>query len=499
MMRGSWVGRLIVALLLLAVVLVAVSGFLELIGAVRQATQQAQVEAGLVAGNVLRQLDRIGASGGSRAIEDFGSDPGLQDVLLDALVLAPSMLHVAVIAPSGAVVAHTMASRIGAIDPPYPELPRALSFGDAVAVLIELVRSRQAYQREFPMMRGDTPFATIRIVIGGTFLWDAVKAAASRGMLTAIIVVGLAVASGLLLYRFARGRFRTLEQGITALREGRFNTLPDSGIDEFARLAHGLNALGARLSEEAKAHGTAAPGTGPRDPGLVFLEGQAKAIARLGEVAAGIAHEIGNQMQAVELDLDTLQRVAGRDAERDRQLAETAARGVASVGGAVRGFLKIARLRPPSPRSVQINDLLEETAKTFATEAGLAGVRIELELDPDMPRTMADPEVLAQALLNLIRNALQAMSERGEGRIVLRSSRLDETLRIAVKDDGTGIQPEIQEKIFELFFTTRTDGSGVGMPLVRQSIEMHGGRVLIDSGISGGTEVILEFPWTRVS
>jgi signal transduction histidine kinase len=493
------VGRLIVALILLAIVLVAVSGFLELIGAVRQATLQAQVEAGLVAGNVLRQLDRIGASGGSRAIEDFGSDPGLQNVLLDALVLAPSMLHVAVIAPSGTVVAHTMASRVGEVDPRYPELPRALSFGEAVTVLIELVQSRQAYQREFPMMRGDAPFATIRVVIGGTFLWDAVKAAASRGMMTAIIVIGLAIGSGLLLYRFARGRFRTLEQGITALREGRFDTLPESGIDEFARLAHGLNALGARLSEETKAHGTAAADAGGRGAGLVFLEGQTNALARLGEVAAGIAHEIGNQMQAVELDLDTLQRVVGRDADRSRQLAEAAAKGVASVGGAVRGFLKIARLRPPTPQSIQINDLLTGIAKTFTTEAGLAGVRIDLDLDPEMPRTMADPEVLAQAVQNLIRNALQAMAERGEGRIVLRSACSNEILRIAVKDDGAGIPAEIQEKIFELFFTTRTDGSGVGLPLVRQSIEMHGGRVLIVSGISGGTEVILELPWTRVA
>ena len=229
------------------------------------------------------------------------------------------MLHVAVIAPSGAVVAHTMASRVGEVDPPYPELPRSLSFGEAITVMIDLVRSRQAYQREFPVTRGDTPFATIRIVIGGTFLWDAVKAAASRGMMTAIVVVGLAITAGLLLSRFASGRLRTLEQGITALREGRYDTLPESGIDEFARLAQGLNALGARLSEQAKAHETVTPGTGPKDPDLVFLEGQTKAIARLGEVAAGIAHEIGNQMQAVELDLDVLQRVAGEDSQKSRR------------------------------------------------------------------------------------------------------------------------------------------------------------------------------------
>ena len=126
-------------------------------------------------------------------------------------------------------------------------------------------------------------------------------------------------------------------------------------------------------------------------------------------------------------------------------------------------------------------------------------MRIELDLDPGLPRTMADPEVLAQAIQNLLRNALQAMSERGEGRIVLRSSWTDRTLRISVEDEGTGIPPEIREKIFELFFTTRNDGSGVGLPLVRQSVEMHGGHVTIDSGTSGGTEVVLELPWTRVS
>ncbi len=495
-MRISWVGRQIVAILLLAIILVAVSGFLELIGAVRQSTQQAQVEASLVAGNVLRQLERIAASGGGRSIEQVGSDPSLQGVLIDALVLAPSMLHVSVIAPSGIVVAHTMPSRVGGGEAANPPLPRSNTFGESARVLLEIARFRQAYQQDFPMKLGDAPFATIRVVIGGTFLWDAVKAAAARGMLTAVLVIGLAVLSGLLLSRFASGRFRTLEQGITALSEGRFEGMPESGIDEFGRLAHALNVLGSRLAEDARTQGAGRTEAPPAD--LALLQGQTRAIARLGEVAAGIAHEIGNQMQAVELDLSVLQGVVEHEPEKARIQAQKAARGIASVGGAVRGFLKIARVRPPHPRPVQVNDLLAEIARNFTTESGLAGVRIVLDLDPDLPRTMADPEVLTQAVQNLVRNALQALSVKGEGRIVLSSSRAGESLRIGVRDDGGGIPPDVREKIFELFFTTRTDGSGVGLPLVRQSIEMHGGRVLIDSSEMTGTEVVLEFPWIRV-
>ncbi|MBD3162519.1 MAG: hypothetical protein GF346_09165, partial [Candidatus Eisenbacteria bacterium] len=203
-----------------------------------------------------------------------------------------------------------------------------------------------------------------------------------------------------------------------------------------------------------------------------------------------------NQFQAIELNLNSLREGRIDEPDRVRRHAEKAAQGIESIDDAVRGFLKIARLRPPTPRTIQPNDVLHEIARELRTEAGMAGVRIELALHPALPQTQVDPDMLRQAMMNVVRNSLQALAGSEGGVIRIRSARAEGWLRITVEDDGPGIPPELREKIFDPFFTTRKDGSGVGLALVRQSIEMQGGRATIESEEGRGTVVVLELPWS---
>ena len=500
-MRISWITRPLLAILLLAVALVVVSGILELTSAVRLASSHAAVEAGLVAGTVQRELARALIDAPDTSIAALGGDARVRETLRDGVARAPSIVEVAVLDPEGRAVAHTQPTLVGTVPTSHPPLPEIRSFGRSLEVLWSLWRAPEVYQVETFLRRGDEPFATIRVSIAGSFLWEAARQAASRSLAAAIIVICLATFAGVLLGRLALGRVRVLEDGIDAIRSGRFEQpLPESGVDEFARLARALNLLGAQY-HEGRPQDARRPALVQRQQAADPIDlpapawgDQSRVLAHLGQAATGVAHELRNQLQTVQFDLDELRKGDTMPPDLMRRRVESAALGVRSLGGAVRGFLKVARVRPLAPEAVRINELLGRIRGELEAEALLAGVELALEADPELPETLADPEVLRQAVYNLVRNSLQALADR-EGKVTIRTSRESDRLRIAVADDGPGIPPEILDRVFDLYFTTRFDGSGVGLALVRQAAEMHGGEVAIDSTPNAETVVTIEIPW----
>ncbi len=499
-MRLNSQGRSLLVLPLLALLLVAVSGLVVLTDAVVLGCRQARVEAGLVTGSVRRQLAQSLVAAPPDSLPAWSRDARLRDVFTDGLALAPSVLSVAVIDTTGRALAHSEPSLVGAIVPPYPLLPDVRSLAQALRVLHQLRRDPTVYQVETVLERGGRAFGTIRVALAGTFLWESVKEAARRGLSAAVIIISLAVLAGILLARVAEGRARLLKEGIAAIREGRFQErLPETGADEFGMLARELNLLGAQFAREGPRLQAPPDGGGNGGPGPALDAAganQARVLARLGETAAGVAHELRNHLQVVQLELDQLKHRDHLTPEEWKQHVESAARGVESLGGAVRGFLKVARVRPLALQSVQVNDLLRNIGEETQVECLVAGVRLELDLDPALPEIAADPEVLRQAIHNLIRNGLEALSGR-DGKIVLRTTVSGGTIEISVIDNGSGFPPEVLDHAFDLFYTTRTDGSGVGLSIVRQSAEMHGGEVEIHSADGRGTEVVLALPLRR--
>jgi signal transduction histidine kinase len=492
--RRSWVTRQVLALALLATLLVVVSGFLELTRSVHLAFHQSKVEAGLVTGGVRRTLARLAAERPEASLHAIAADTRLQTVLTDAIALAPSVLAVALVAPDGTVAAHTDSAQVGAIDPPHPPLPETIGFRASLETLWRIRRTAPTYEVATPLALGSQPFATVRVAIGGTFIWDAVRAAASRGMLTAVVVLSITVAVGIALARFATGRFRVIEAGIHALREGRFDSrVPESGYDEFSRLARALNLLGERFGAQNPAAGTTPDGGDGPPPDAA---GASRVLGEVGRLASGVAHELRNHLQVVDLELESLKGPARLDAEELERRVSTAAGAIRDVERIVRGFLKIAGVRPPAPERVRVHALLAQVRDELDAESAAAGVELLLEPDPGLPETLLDPEMLKQALHNLVRNAIQALAEAGRGgRVWLGARRSGATLSITVADDGPGIPADVLARAFDLYFTTRPDGSGVGLALVRQAAELHGGKVEIESRDGSGARVTMEVPW----
>jgi two-component system CheB/CheR fusion protein len=172
---------------------------------------------------------------------------------------------------------------------------------------------------------------------------------------------------------------------------------------------------------------------------------------------------------------------------------ETAKHAVDRLHNAVNGFLTVVRLKPMHLSAVDVNALLTEARDVLETEANLNGLELDLDLDPDVVETYGDAQVLRQAVDNLVKNAIQA-TPSADGRIKLRSRFERDAVEVSIEDSGPGIPAELREKVFNFSFTTKERGTGVGLAIVRQAVEMHGGEVGLDSEVGRGTSMVIRLP-----
>jgi len=201
---------------------------------------------------------------------------------------------------------------------------------------------------------------------------------------------------------------------------------------------------------------------------------RADRLSALGELSAGLAHEVRNPLGSIEGAVQILGR---RElAEETRQeFTELASREVARLKGLLTHFLEFARPRQPQIIASDIGLLLQSVAKLAAETARMAQVEVRVEATADLPPTLVDPEQIKQVVLNLVINAIQAMSK--SGLITLRAVQDSDYVRIDVEDEGAGIPSEDLERIFDPFFTTRSSGTGLGLSIAYQIVSQHGGHI----------------------
>jgi len=158
----------------------------------------------------------------------------------------------------------------------------------------------------------------------------------------------------------------------------------------------------------------------------------------------------------------------------------------------VQGFLKFVRPQELQLTPTDLNRLVEEVVGLLRMEWEAAGVQFELRLDEALPVLAVDEELIRQALLNVLLNACQAMPKGGWARVATLREGAMVSVRIA--DEGDGIPPEDLDKIFRLYYTTKSEGSGVGLSLVYRALQLHDGDVRITSEVGRGTTVSLILP-----
>lgn len=463
-------------LLLLAPLIVAFATGLELAKVARLAIERATIECDLVADSVRRQLDLAARERPDAPLADIATDPRIQLVLGDAIQRAPSVLQVAVCDTSGMIVANSIPSQRGKPIERHPALPTARDLGESFRALWILRGDGEVYESWVPLTTGDVAFGAIQVVVTGSLLRDGVRGAFSSGVIITLVVLTAAMGTGALATRFVFRELRTLEERVAAMREGRFDAPPaESAADEFGRLARELDLLGKQF-QSVQRHSV----------------DRARVLQRMGEMAAGVAHELRDPLQSLSLSLEAAAGATNGNPSLEEQL-RNARRTVGRLDRGIRGFLTIARVRPAEFQELDANELARQVFEDLEPDTNLAGLELELELADEPVPVLGDPAILRQAVQNLVRNSMHAQPSR-EGRIVLRTRRDGEKVQVAVADTGPGIPPEHRARVFDLLFTTRQEGTGVGLALVRQVVEMHGGEATIASDPRGETVVTIELP-----
>lgn len=220
-------------------------------------------------------------------------------------------------------------------------------------------------------------------------------------------------------------------------------------------------------------------------------------LATIGKMAARVTHEIRNPLSSIALNVELLEEELESADEEQRALLKAIQGEVERLTALSEQYLSVARRQEPRLADEDVGEIVAEACSFVRREVERDGFTLELRVAEDLPAAQLDESQLKQALMNLLRNAREAMTdgEQQSGRIVV-GVELDDSddVVISIEDDGPGIDAETKARLFEPFFTTKTRGTGLGLAITRQIVEAHGGRIECEDAAGGGTRFSLTFP-----
>ncbi len=248
--------------------------------------------------------------------------------------------------------------------------------------------------------------------------------------------------------------------------------------DEIGDLAREFDAMAAAIEE--------------REHRLIRSE----RLATVGRMASHITHEIRNPLASLGLNVELLADEVGADNQEARKLVTSIGNEIDRLSEITETYLRFVRLPKPKVEREDLGAIATSVLEFSRGELTLAGIALDIRIEPNLPEVAADESQLRQALLNLVRNAKEAMPSGGQ--IHVDVGRTPEgQVRLVLADSGPGIASENLANIFEPFFSTKAKGTGLGLALVQQIIGEHGGRIEVDCPQSGGTTFTILLPVAR--
>jgi two-component system, NtrC family, sensor histidine kinase HydH len=221
---------------------------------------------------------------------------------------------------------------------------------------------------------------------------------------------------------------------------------------------------------------------------------RAKHLSSLGEMVAGVSHEIRNPLGIISSSAELLQKKTAPNDPLNRLPAiiiEESTR----LNNIITDFLNYAKPKALNNHACRIEEVIEKNIRFLATEAQSKGYEMHTYFARNLPAIKADADMLYQAFLNIFINAMQAMPDGG--RIAVKTKAANNSLWVAFEDQGSGISADAMEKIWDPFFTTKDKGTGLGLGIVKNIIEAHQGQVRIENRPEGGARVSIRLPLTQ--
>ncbi len=218
-------------------------------------------------------------------------------------------------------------------------------------------------------------------------------------------------------------------------------------------------------------------------------------LANLGRITAGVAHEVKNPLNNMRLWLEELKANLPAGENKHQQAVRVLDNEIDRLDTVVKRFLDFTRPPEMHQEETSLKDLLEEVLVVGKPQMDRASVKVEAHFATDVPLVLVDRELLKQALMNLLLNAVEAMP--GGGRLTVSLERRGEMAGIEMQDTGRGIAPELTKRVFQLFFTTRPGGSGIGLATAFRTVQFLNGSIDFKSEVGRGTTFRIELPLAR--
>ena len=488
----------------------------------RHASEPHPAESPGAAANKSNAADRNNASDRTSDVEAewtaaVASDPDIKAMLERTMALSPALVEINVADVGGTVLASSNPSRTGSAMTAVEKLTdwQASPF---YRRLLDLVARSRDYQVAVPLgIAGEAkPLFTTQVVASSVLLRSAVLPEVQ----TLAEVSGAALLVSLLITVLATSRIlrplRRVELTIDRISQGQFRSgeagAPE-GPREFAALESKLNILGQQYTGAQKQATTLKHSVDEMIERMASQLDVASRLAAISRITGGVAHEIKNPLNAIVLRLDLLKARASSGATEEALIPEidVLSREVRRLDRVVKTFLDFSRPVEVHFKELDLAALANEVVHLMTPQAERAGVELTCETpqDPAGHQTMmrGDADMLKQAILNLVTNALEAMKNdamkndaiNGVGakassrlRVAVESS--DDSVVLIVADNGPGIPPEVREKVFQLYFTTKEKGSGIGLAMTYRAVQLHNGTVDFESETGRGTTFRLKFP-----
>lgn len=222
---------------------------------------------------------------------------------------------------------------------------------------------------------------------------------------------------------------------------------------------------------------------------------QAEKLASIGRISAGIAHEIRNALTSVKLNIQKLVQ-SDRLGETEKEHLSISQEGIGQMEKFVKELLDFTRVSELNLARFSLEQILDESIKTLADTLELKKVVLEKSYEEGSPQVLVDADKLKQVFLNILRNAFEAVEEKGKINISLSLLKEQEgsKIRVFISDNGCGIPEENRETIFEPFYTTKASGIGLGLPIARKIIEQHKGTIRVKENAAQGTSFEILIP-----
>ncbi len=226
---------------------------------------------------------------------------------------------------------------------------------------------------------------------------------------------------------------------------------------------------------------------------------EAERMATVGRLSLKVAHEVRNPIAAIELNAELLGDIIHERPELEKGEAASLVGAirdqVAALDALTEEYLAWARFPKPQFEEDSINDMVGAVADFMRPLATRQGITLAVQTDPSVPPVEIDRSLLRQAVLNLIKNGIEALYQGGT--LTITTRRLDRIVEIEVRDTGPGIPPEVGRRLFEQFFTTKPQGTGLGLSITRQIVEEHGGKIRWTSTPGAGATFTVALPLER--